>query len=494
MPLPEDIATPKERQLLDNLLSTMMTKDPSAALPALDAALSQLREPTRLRGAVQLWRAGLLVEADDFSKAAEAVEESIRLLPGYSAPLLSAASVYAYANQPGKAADYFLRAAEADPETARMVDDYEVNNIIRRLKVAREERRLNAFSDRLLEIGWIGSSLSSQSTLAASAIERRVRDKDLQGARSLIPKLLVPDDSYMLLTVNELSPVWRDIEQWTGPKLERQWTIYLNEARARWAASKAVSAVRDYSAALEAAGHYDTVIRDLLPMFSGKLDKVADYDLVFVVPRIARALAQKGRWRDVDALFERTQKVWPLGSEANAINIAGNRARYLLLAGRHQEALQHMDAAIAEGRRWEVNPDALASMHHFRACILHELGRDAEAAVSMAVALAVEFPPEAASLHLCMGNDQAARRILIDALADPASRKGVIDFVQKQPKVPMPSEFARRLDSRFEALKADRLLLAEVAKYGRVLPFRANEGAPPEANSPGAVPNKPPSH
>jgi tetratricopeptide (TPR) repeat protein len=480
IPEPEALALPKERQLFNELLGTLAAaEDRAAMLAALDRAIAQLPEPSKLRGFVQLWRAGVLLERDDFPKAIAAVEESIRLLPDYSAPLITASSLYAYANQPAKAADYFLRAAELDPDSVRKVDDYEVNNIIRRLTVAREERRVNAVSDRLLEIGWIGNTLSGQSSLASSAIERRLRDGDLKAARELVPKLLVPAHSYSLLTVREFSPIWDGIERWAGPRLERQWTIYLHEARQRWTASKAVEAIQDYNDALLAAGHYDTVIREIYPMLIGKIDEKADHDLIFVVTGVARALAQKGRWNDADALFVKTQKVWPLGGQANAINIGANRARYLMFAGRYDDALRQVDAAIAEGRKWQVNPDALAGMYSVRACTLHELKRSADAAVSMSLALAVLFPAEAAGLHLCMENPKAARRALMEGLKDPLGRKSVIGLLQKPDPIP-PSEYARKNRSRFDSLRADPELIAEVLKYGRMLPFAANEGAPPE--------------
>lgn len=161
LPLPEALSAPDEQKLLNEVLQKIATaKDPRSAIAAVDAALVRAPQPTQLRGYLQWVRSSLLAAEDDFPRAVDAIEESVRLLPGYSAPLLGAASLYAYANQPAKAADYFLCAAELDPETARTLDDYEVDNIIRRLKFAREEQRLRAISDRLLEIGWIGRRLA----------------------------------------------------------------------------------------------------------------------------------------------------------------------------------------------------------------------------------------------------------------------------------------------------------------------------------------------
>jgi len=480
MPLPEELALPAERELLNRTLNKMAAApEPAAMLAILDAALTEAREPTKLRGFLQFSRASLLFHGTENAKALEAAKESVRLLPGYSGPLLIAFSLYNYANQPGEGADYLLRAAALDPHTVRSVDDYEVNGLLRRLRFAREDDRADALSDRLLSIGWVGTRLGSQSTLARAAIERHLSDGNVAGARALVPKLLVPAHSYSLLTNNEYMAIWPDLERWGGPKLQQQWTIYLTEARARWTASKAIDTAQDYSSALLAAGHYSTVIREIRPLFDRKLDP-DEHDPIFVVAGVARALAHQGRWQDADQFFVKAQEVWPLRSTANAINITANRARYLLLAGRPEEAVRQMDAAIAEGRRWEVNPDALAAMHHSRACALHELGRSAEAGVSTAIALSAEFPVNRALLQLCLGNVAAARSMLLEALKDPSSRDALIGFVQTPDEPTFPSEYGRRFSANVKALRTDPVLVEAVKKYGRILPFSSIDGAPTE--------------
>jgi tetratricopeptide (TPR) repeat protein len=480
LPRAETMALPQERRVFAQLLEkTADARDATAALPGLDAALAQLPEPTRFRGFVQLQRATAFDEMEDFPKAALAIEESIRLLAGYSAPLIMAASIYSYANQPAKSADYLLRAAELDPATVRTIDDYEIDGIFHRLSAARDERRAFALSERLLAIGWVGTRLGAQSSLAGRAIERRVRDGDLPGARALVPKLLVPGHSYMILSSRDYSPLWEGVERWAGPRLERQWALYLQEARARWTASKDVATVLDYSGALLAAGHYDTVIREILPIYSGKIDPREDEDLIFALTGVANALARKGRWQDADALFQRAEKIWPLKWGANAINIPGNRGRYLLFAGGPADALPYLDIALAEGHRVGVNHDAVAAMHYYRACALHQLGRAADASFSVAAALSMTSAANAALLHLCMGNDKAARQALLDGFKNPIERDSAIAFFQLSEPA-LPSEYSRQSRLRAHALKHDPALRAELEKYGRILPFRIDEGAPRE--------------
>jgi hypothetical protein len=50
------------------------------------------------------------------------------------------------------------------------------------------------------------------------------------------------------------------------------------------------------------------VIKDALPILSRKIDPETDYDLILVVRDVAHALAYKGRWSEVDAVFQQAQK------------------------------------------------------------------------------------------------------------------------------------------------------------------------------------------
>ena len=481
-PAPEDFTGPGEQALLTGLTRSFAEQGATKrTLLTLDEALGELPRPSKLRGVVQFMRSGFLIASNREAEAIDAIEESIRLLPGYSAPLLSAASAYAYANEPGKGTDYFLRAAEVDPQSVRKVDDYEVDNLMRRLNVARDERRARMLSDRLLEIGWVGSSLKSRSDLARTAIEQRIEDNNVAAAKALIPKLLVPAHTYELLIDKKYSAIWPDLEAWAGPRLENQWATYLREARDRWAPSKDVVATRDYLAALRAAGHDRTTIRDILPVFERKLDPVRDNELQFVVAGVANALANEGRWNEVQALFAKAQDVWPLERKnVNSMNIAANWASNLLFEGKYEQALQRMDVALDLARQWEINPDAVGQMYAYRACALHQMKRDSEAGVSIGIASAVGFPNDLAYLHLCTGDRVAARQVLLDGLKSETGRGRVLAFMQKTSSRAVDSEYGRRLRAEIDQVKANPEILAEVQKYGRILPYSEGDGAPSE--------------
>jgi hypothetical protein len=116
LPLPDEIALPAEQTLFNELTSQMArAAEPKQMLRPLNAALARVPEPTKLRGFIQFSRAELLFDNDQRDEALEAVAESVRLLPEHSGPLLLAATLYSYANQLGRGADYLLRAAALDP-------------------------------------------------------------------------------------------------------------------------------------------------------------------------------------------------------------------------------------------------------------------------------------------------------------------------------------------------------------------------------------------
>lgn len=480
LPAPHEIALPSERELLKNLFVQMSAAgdEEASRLKALNAALVKLPQPTKLRGFVQFFRATMLNANSEEPQAMAAINESIRLLPNYSAPLIVASNIYTFSGQAGLGADFLLRACQMDPASVRRIEDYEINALLGRLKSSRDHRRVGLLSDRLLEIGWIGEEIGSSSALATDAIKRQLDAGDLPAARALVHKLILPSHSRILLMNKAYQQIWPEIEKSFGPRLERQWTIYLNEARKRWTASNHDAATQEYVSALLMAGHQDTLIRNVLPMF----EKVAADDqfrLVCVVSPLAGALAHKNRWDEVDNLYDRAEKIWPLGSDANALNVTSNRAKYLLHAGRPREALAKINLAIADVSTWrtEVTSGPLATMHFYRACALHELGRTLEAQHSVAVAIS-HSPVMAARLHICLDNLGAARQALINGLKIPTEREHVIDFLQISEGGVYASAFARTSQMRWQALQQDPQLREETSKYGRVLSYRLADGAP----------------
>jgi hypothetical protein len=485
LPRPEQIVLPEEKEALADLNAALLARKPTGpdvTLRQFDALLAKTQGPTKLRGLVQFFRAGLLESMGRDAASREAVDESIRLLPGYAGPLLFGARIYVYDDLPGEAADLLIRASNIDPALLAKLDEYEVANVMRRLEAQNDRRRIRLLSDRLLDIGWQGGSLQSRSRLARETMEARVKEGDLAGARRLVPKLISPGDSRALLIDRRYQPLWADVERWAGPRLEQQWSVFLRESRAKWQASKNPESAAAYAGALRSAGHYRTLVREILPLFKRPLDRREDYDLLFLTATLADALAREGRWMDIDQLYERATKTWPLGSDANALNVAANRARFLLYEGKAAEALILIDAVIADARRrgGEVNSDALSGMQQARACMLHELGRGEGAVLSEAFMSAAR-PRELAMTLLCLDRLDAARDVLLASVTNETVREDLFGFMQEHEPVPMQSDYGRRMHERLAKLRADPGLRAAIAPHARILPYSLQAGAPLEA-------------
>jgi len=486
MPPIDQLARPEEQAVLAEFARAMGgpdARDPKTLLPVLDRILAKLPRPTMLRGYVQLVRAAVFGSLDRHAEAIAAVEESIRLLPGYAGPLMTAAGIYLYSNNPGLATDALIRASEIDPEDVRRASDYETSGLLQRLDAIRDQKRARLLSDRLLAIGWTGSGVASRSQLAAMVIRQAMTEGDVARARSLVPNLLEPGATYQLLADRGYEAIWPDLEKWAGPTLSRQWTIYLTEARKRWLASGELERGADYASALRTAGDFDTIIAEFLPRFDKPVDPRRDWPLLFIAPKLVGALMTRGRTEDALGVYKKASQSWPIGSSANALNVYANEANALLYADRPAEALAKIDAAIEDSHRWpgEINVDAVAGMHQTRACALHALGRDAEAAISASIATQVGHASQRAELALCMGKPAEAEAALLRAFAVPEERTAAIGFMQPDSSPVMPTAYARARRADLDALRSSPRLLAAFAPFGRILPFALSDGAPKTA-------------
>jgi tetratricopeptide (TPR) repeat protein len=498
LPMAEKIARPEERVLLPQLLDAIARTMPASATDAekakaqqlFDALLARLPAPTPLRGLVQFFRAGLRADNDTETEADAAIQESIRLLPDYSAPLLVASQLYAYGGQPGRATDYLLRASRIDPAIVEVLGDYEVGNMLSRLAEAHDKLQAEALSERLIEIGWSKGDFRTNSSLAMNVLEGRVERGDFKGAAAMVPKIVSPESFARLLTDRKYDPLRPTVEAWAGPRLEKQWPIFLREARAEWEASHDPETAKAYEAALKSAGYDATLAATFLPVFGRHIDPIEDFPLIFVASPLANSLAHLGRWDQAFTVLDNGLAFWPAGKSANALNLSANRGRLLFFKGDFEAAIKQFDEDLENARKWQgqVNDAALTAIHLYRACALEQLGRGDDAITSRAIVMTRKprSPGMLAYLHLC-GNDLAAARdVLLAALEREDERGDVIDWMQPSRDETYDSLFARTMNSRMLALKADKRLRAAVEKYGRILPEPINASAPPEAEFAGA--------
>ena len=484
LPRPEQIARPQERLALQHLRALFNGPDEARLHPllALDAILAETSGPSPLRGVVQFLRAPSLMNDHRNAEALAAIEESVRLLPAYSGPLMLAASIEAYNDRPDVGGDNLSRAITLDPAWAQRLDDHELANLVTRLRQRHDDRRIALIAERLFANGWHGDDLILRSSLARDRIKARMAEGDLAGARSALPYLQFPPHARELLMGLPYASLWPDIEAWTGPLQRDQWRSYLADARAQWQAGHDPAHAEAYGRALDAAGYDRTLVRDMLPLLMGPLDPSGDYQRIWTVARVASALSRLGRWDEADALFAHMLTIWPFGTDANALNFTANRARLLLLRGRTRDALDLIDRSIAfaERRNGEVSSAPLAAMHSVRACALHRLRRDAEARSSVAIAAADGDVDNMVFTFLCLERPEAARTFLIHALAQEGLRSDVADFLQPDDSPRDGEALSRSLTAARESLRHDPALLRAIAPYARILPYSARAGAPAE--------------
>ena len=489
IPKPEAVALPDERPLLPELLAALSPGGDVAAPAAVaryDAVLAKLPRQTPLRGLVQFFRGQVLArpESGRQSEAFAAIEESIRLLPQHSGPLFVGAGFYAYGDEPGKAVDYLLRAARMDPPILNRLNDYEANNLLQRLGESNDRLRRIALSERLLDMGWRGGRSATTSAMAFEVLQARIDNRDVSGASAMLPRIVTPALLVRLLTEKKYEPLRAAAEDWAGPRLEKQWPIYLRQARSEWEASNDLEAGRSYAAALDAAGHDETLIRTFAPLFSRPIDPKRQQPLMFIASPVAGALARGGRWDEALAIYDNALKAWPAGDGALALNLSGNRARTLVMRGNFEAGLAAFDAVIADAAKWggEVNHGAVAAMHLYRACALAALGRNSEDVTSSGMVAARQSVDPFAYMRLliCKNDLPAARKVIRDALADDELRNEVLPMFRPPAEKPYDSDYARTIAARFEQVRQDPSLRAAAAKHSRLLTEPLNAAAPPE--------------
>ncbi|UUR07355.1 hypothetical protein [Sphingomonas glaciei] len=471
-----------ERPTVTAAIALVSQRGVSPPIAELDRLLADLPAPTKGRGVIQMMRASILSGLNRNGEAQLALQESIRLLPEYSGPLFTAAGIMTYSRTPGAAADYFIRASRIDPEEAAQASTYDVFNIINRLRVVGDQQRLESLVDRLIQINWVGNDLDGRSTLVRDAILLRLKRKDVAGARALVPEVLDPRDQYGLLAQKAAEPIWSDIEAWSGPRLEKQWPVYLREAKRRYEASGDLEGAGDYLDALVAARKDQEAVMRLLPVFTAEGLGEKDHELLLKAAALAGALGRLGRFDEQDALFEGLGKIWPLGSATNALNLTGNHARWLLIRGQNERSLTMIDATIAAAKQAgdEVNGDAFAAMYQTRACVLATSGRreEAEGAAALGALAATVAPAGAARMYLCLGQIEKAKAVLLKALASDISRPATVLALQPSNSRPAPTPFAQSEQKAWDELRADRVVVAALRREGRMLSFAMGEGAP----------------
>ncbi len=482
LPQWSDMLQHDNRRAVTRLQSIIARRSSSKdGLAELDRLLATVPDRTRVRGLVQFFRAGCLMILDRHPEAVEAIDEAIMLMPGYSLPHVLASQLHAYSDRPDRAADHLLTATAIDREIVEHIEDYDIAGLLSRLDEQGNRQKLLAVSERLIETEWSKGKSATRSRMAMAVIEQRLaRDADRAGA--MLQHVSRPSDVYKILTEERFTPLRSAAIALAGERLDRLWVAHLDEERGRWERSGDGEDGISYARALLRAGQERKLVATFLPVIA---DDVEAPDAAFLITFVGDGLARLGRWDEVDALYAKATTAWPLGKQANAINVAANRGRLLVMRGKHAEGLAQIDAALADASAWggEVNSGAVGALHFYRACALGQLGRKGEAAGSLAYVAnrrRVDVR-DYVDLLLCMDDPETARAALLEGLDQEPARAQVVAWMQPADFV-FDSDFARSVTGRADQLRQDPKLRRAVSRHGRLLDWSVSAGAPADAD------------
>lgn len=438
----------------------------------LDVLLAKLPRPTPLRGLVQGARASVLSQDDDPADAVAAIEESLRLLPGDPWPKMVAAYIFTFSGSPQRAADLWIEVSRTSPQSARGMDNYVLSALIGRLNDIGDTVRSDRVEARMGEIGYAAGLANERSASALARARDALRNQRNDDALGQVSAIVAPDDLATLYVDRRYQSLWPRIAEWAGKDLDQQSRRYLEDLRRDWIAADDLETASAYARHLARFGEYRAIVGLFLPMFDRMTPDDTSPDAQFLVPIVARALANLGREPEARALLEKVRGA--LGNDsAGQLNIDG---AYITLARQRQDwadviARSKAFVAKAETLGSGVNSSAVRMTQGIYACALSRTGRIAEAEpIAAQVTVASALTPGAAWwMHLCRGDTAAAQALLVARLADEKSRDWALATVQPaRAETGNPND--REISLLAQKVRSAPDVVAAANRVGRILP------------------------
>lgn len=465
---------PADRAVMAEVASIMGSRTPDIA--RLDTVLVKLPRPTPPRGMVQTARAHLLGAAQQAGPAVAAVEEALRLLPDDPRPKLIATGIFTFSGSPQRAADLWMQASREAPDFVRLSDRYMMMALIGRLTDMGDRARADRISAALA---------AERSTAALARTREAIRAQHDGDAAQAVTAISNPNELLTLYVDQHYAPVWPRIADWAGPELAGQAKRYLEELRSDWTAADSFTTANDYARQLSRLEAHGAVVGLFLPVFdrvhpAGTQDGVKE-GMEFLAPVVARSLVHPERETEARALLAKVAAAMPANDQGNTLNING---AYLTLATAQldwPQVITRADAFLARGKALGsgINQSVMIQVQAWRACALWRTGRTAEAQRATAEVLMVQalLPDPAMDLHLCRGDTEAARALVIARVADENTRSWALRFVQPiSEKALLPLDRLTQLVG--QAVRTAPDVLAAVKQFGRVLPQPVNATLP----------------
>ncbi|NYT39281.1 hypothetical protein HZY97_00790 [Sphingomonas sp. R-74633] len=474
-------AEPAESALLPDIAMALTMREPKDGLAAFDTLVARLDRPTPLRGIVQSMRATLLSRVNRNTDALMAAEEAIRLAPGVPQVKLYAINAMVFSGAPQRAADLWMALSREYPSLAMMSGSYELDTMRERLRDLGDNKRADALSARIAEMGMADQTARRTSDGALAQIRIYVEAGKIAEAGALVPSVLAPRDLVQLYLDRRYEKLWPAIARWSGDDLSRSQKLYFEALRRDWRSGGSLDSATDYARGLNSVRAYSAITDLFLPMLAPEALKFDDDGVEFITPVVARGLLGQGKGDEAVALLKRVDAAYPYPDSAQQLNFTGNLAEIYFTLGRYAESSTTATAWLRSAQRKgaEINKAALVGVEAVRACALIRGGKADEAHGDVADVLMsrIGLPDPAIEIYGCQDDFAGGKALLIESLADESRRGWALRWLQPS-SVNYPFEESRRIDRFQKRLAADPDVRAAAEKVGRILPFTLTEKMP----------------
>lgn len=403
--------------------------DGAALAAELDAALAALPRDTPLRWATQCLRASAGV-----GDAQAAGDECLRHYPDQRGVLMRRALAAFDAGEPGTGATLVANALRGHPEIAERLEPSTTDGWLRQLDYAGLAGERSVLVAALAQSRFGASDPGARSTMLREAALDRLARGDATGAQALADQVIDPGDLLDMLVDRRYAALWPAVAASAGPGLEGARERFVATARAAYEAHPDAGRRRMLAGILDRTGHADEAIALLRATLAEPAGPGRDdwYRAAAAV-RLPHLLARAGG-SDADALLAPMRAELAGGGAVADHPELGNVVPNLALA---QIALGRPADGLATLDRYPLgqveSPAAGAFVLAIRACALHRLGRDAEAAPLLAqVAGAFAGNAQANMIAVdCTGDADARARAWIARVGDPRLRGSALEAMAR---------------------------------------------------------------
>lgn len=303
----------------------------------------------------------------------------------------------------------------------------------------------------------------------------------MAAAEPLLSQINSPDGMQPLYLDRRYRALWPGIEARAGGNLAGLQASFVREVRREWTEADDFTTATNYARVLARAGAYSAVVALFKPALDASTATDEHEGTPFLVPVVARALANLGRFDEAGALIDKAKASWPKESPGLGLNFDAARLRLAVARRQWSEVDRRATDFLTTAARLgpEINADPVMTVKAVRVCALHRLGRDAESVVDVADVIAARdrLPGAALTVYACTGDRAKARALLIASLDDDDQRAFALNFLQPPgpPEVEeMPDELAFAA-----ALRADPAIRSKAEAVGRLLPAPIARELPP---------------